>query len=64
MKIQEMLGKIPKNKKELASIIIILLQAYRDDSPLLETELKEIKKFVDNALKEIEQKGLIGYKKW
>lgn len=61
--LKEIFGdEIPMHKKKLAEIIIMLLQAYRDDSGLLETEAKQIKETLEKAIKKAkEQKNIRVY---
>lgn len=63
IELKEIFGdEIPQHKKKLAEIIIMLLQAYRDDSGLLETEAKQIKEVLEKAIEKAkEQKNIKVY---
>lgn len=54
---KEILGEIPPYKKRLAEVIVILLQAYRDDNGLLETELKYLKTIIDESLEKLKKEN-------
>ncbi len=56
---KELFGEIPNYKKRLAEVIIILLQAYRDDNGLLETELKYLKTIIDESLEKLKKENKI-----